>query len=773
MPPPSEGAIPPPEAFGPVLTPGGSPGESSFGGRSGKPGKFKKFKGKNRRFTRGGDDEIPKQVTRTPPHDLAAERAVLGSVLLDNEAMFTAAEELEPTDFYHPVHMMIFKAMTELAKKSEPVDAVTISAILRQRDELESVGGLAAIISLGEAVPTAANVKHYAGIVKSKSTLRKLIHTATEVVQEAYESADTEASVDLAEKAIFDIAKAKAKKGLTPVSDIVADTFKMIEKLAEKKEAVTGVYTGIHDLDLKLSGLQPSDLVIVAGRPSMGKAQPLDAQVLTPGGFVSMGSLRVGDALASPDGAPSAVLGIFPQGELQIYRVRTSDGRATECCAEHLWTIQTPAGPRTETTAALQGRLGRGEKVELPAFSGEFGESSALPVAPQALGRWLRAGRKNAEVERALPGLRNKGDARIPPSYLRASRASRLALLQGLLLAPDFQSGRKTVRLSSAQMAEELLWLVRSLGGTGRLHAAQRRHGAAGQGPVQTVCSVVLPAEGARLNVVSIEPVRVAQAQCIKVSHPSALYVTDGFMVTHNTAFTIGVGLFAATEKNSAAAIFSLEMSKESLVQRMLCSTGRIDASRMRGGMLTEEDWPKLARAAGKLSEAPIYIDDTGAISILELRAKCRRLAADTGLDLVIVDYLQLMRGSPNPQSREQEISEISRGLKGLAKELSVPVVALSQLNRAVEQRADKRPGLADLRESGAIEQDADVIMFVYRDEVYNPETAERGAAEIIVGKQRNGPIGTVRARFMHEFTRFDNYVEDESLGAMPPTAAT
>ncbi len=446
---------------------------------------------------RGGRRPV-RSVSRVPPHDIEAERAVLGSVMIDNEAAYSAVEDLDGDDFYHPAHRTVFKAMVELTMENQPVDAVTLSARLRANGGLEQVGGLGFLAELGEAVPTAANVKYYAEIVAKKARARRLIRACTESVELAFEAANPDDAVDEAEKKIFEITKDKAKKGLIPVSDIVVDTFKEIEKLAERKEAITGVSTGIHELDLKTAGLQPSDLIIVAGRPSMGK-----------------------------------------------------------------------------------------------------------------------------------------------------------------------------------------------------------------------------------------------------------------------TAFALGVGLHAATHAERRLAVFSLEMSKESLVKRMLCSDGRIDSARMRGGFLTEEDWPKLGRAAGRLSEAHIYIDDTGNLSVMEVRAKCRRLAAETGLDLVIIDYLQLMRGSPNAQSREQEISEISRGLKGLAKELSVPVVALSQLNRSVEQRVDKRPGLADLRESGAIEQDADVIMFVYRDEAYNPDTEDKGIAEIIIGKQRNGPIGAVRCKFHHEYTRFDNLLQE------------
>lgn len=525
----------PPEAyedFGPPPGPppgedmGGPPrggGGGGRGGGGGPPG------GRNENRVGG----------RILPQDVEAERAVLGSVLLQPEAMYEAIEQVDGPDFYRPAHRLIFEAMKELSSNSEPIDPITMSSHLKSRGELDQVGGAQALLALSEAVPTAANVRYYASIVRKKGMLRRLIESATEVVQKAFEATDPDQAVDAAEQAIFEVAKAKAKQGITPIHEIVASAFEGIEKLAQQRKAITGVPTGIGRLDAMLSGLQSSDLVIVAGRPSMGK-----------------------------------------------------------------------------------------------------------------------------------------------------------------------------------------------------------------------------------------------------------------------TAFSIGMGLFAATEEHRRVAIFSLEMSKESLVQRMLCSEGRIDMSKLRGGFLNEDDWPKLAKAAGRISEAPLFIDDTGSISVLELRAKCRRVATEqkrvvelelrkemndrkargeevdeeeyrkqweshSGLDLVIIDYLQLMRGSGNTQSREQEISEISRGLKGLAKELNIPVVALSQLNRGVEQRTDKRPGIADLRESGAIEQDADVIMFVYRDEVYNKETEERGVAEIIIGKQRNGPIGTAKCKFFHEFTRFDNLADDAHLGSM------
>ncbi|MCC7384787.1 MAG: replicative DNA helicase [Deltaproteobacteria bacterium] len=435
---------------------------------------------------------------RVPPQDIDAERAVLGSILLSNEAVYTAIEALQPDDFYRPAHQLIYRAMLDLVTRSEPVDNITLQAKLKGENQLEAVGGLAAIVELAEVVPTAAHIKHYAELVRDKATLRKLINASTQIATSAFEGGRADDVLDQAERMVFDVSMVKARRGVAPISDIVKDAFRRIEILYEQKKEITGVATGFIDVDRMTAGLQPSDLIIVAGRPSMGK-----------------------------------------------------------------------------------------------------------------------------------------------------------------------------------------------------------------------------------------------------------------------TSFAINMGSNAALREQTGVAIFSLEMSKEQLVMRMLCSEGRIDLARMRGGFLEESDWPKLAKAAGTLSEAPMFIDDSGSLSVLEVRAKCRRIAAEKGLGLIIVDYLQLMRGSPNAQSREQEISEISRGLKSLAKELNVPVIALSQLNRSLEQRADKRPVLSDLRESGAIEQDADVIMFVYRDEVYEPKEENRGIAEIIIGKQRNGPIGTARAKFFHSYTRFDNLVDD------------
>ncbi len=444
------------------------------------------------------------QTHRLPPQNLEAEMSVLGGVLLENEALNRALEYLMTEDFYRESHRKIFNALIILGDKSEPADLVTLTAVLKDRGELEAVGGSTYLATLVDYVPTAANINYYCKLVKEKSVARKLIEASTTIATRGYDGGDMEEILDQAEKSIFEISENRIRPSYFPVREILKDTFKSIEALYERKELVTGVPTGYHDLDKMTAGLQSSDLIIVAGRPSMGK-----------------------------------------------------------------------------------------------------------------------------------------------------------------------------------------------------------------------------------------------------------------------TAFALNLVEYATTHADKAvpAVIFSLEMSKEQLVQRMLCSLAKVDAGRLRTGHLGESDWPKLTMAAGQLNDTQIFIDDTPAISVLELRSKARRLKAEHGLGLIIVDYLQLMRGS-NPESRQQEISEISRSLKALAKELALPVVALSQLNRSLESRTDKRPMMADLRESGAIEQDADVIMFVYREAVYcedcksREKTCEKGHdrdAEIIIGKQRNGPIGTVHLTFRGEFTRFEN----------------
>lgn len=433
---------------------------------------------------------------RTLPHNLDAERSVLGAILLRNEAINAAVEVLRPDDFYREAHQLLLEHMIQLSERGDAIDLITLSESLTRADALEKVGGPAYITRLVDGVPRSTNVEYYAQIVKEKSTLRRLITEAGKIAAEAYD-ADRDASeiLDDAERSIFSIADARIGDGFTPLSDLVDSALDTVERLQQYKSLVTGVPTGFYDLDARTSGMQPTDLVIIAARPSMGK-----------------------------------------------------------------------------------------------------------------------------------------------------------------------------------------------------------------------------------------------------------------------TSFVINIAQNAALEHGKVVGVFSLEMSKEQLFMRMLTSEARVDSQRLKQGMLLERDLPAIAQAAEKLSMAKVFIDDTASIGVLEMRAKARRLKAEHGLDMLVIDYVQLMQGRGRFENRQQELTSISRSLKGLAKELHVPILILSQLSRAPDARADHRPQLSDLRESGALEQDADVVMFIYREDRYKgPEDQDTGEAEIIIAKQRNGPVGTVRLAFISDYTRFEN----------------
>ena len=432
---------------------------------------------------------------KLPPHSLEAEQSVLGAMIVDKEAINTAVETIQPNDFYKEANKEIYETILELYNKNEPVDLITLSEEMKKRDTLDSIGGIGYLTSLSGGVATTANVEYYCKIVEEKSTLRQLIKSCDEIVSKSYEdSEDVNAIIEKAEKNIFDITQGRNNDGFFPIKEVLLESFTKIEEMSMKGDGLTGLTTGFIDIDDKLSGLQKSDLVLLAARPSMGK-----------------------------------------------------------------------------------------------------------------------------------------------------------------------------------------------------------------------------------------------------------------------TALGLNIALNSSLEANANVAVFSLEMSKEQLVQRMLSSISHVDLQNIISGKLDEDEWVKIIEAMGPLSETNIYIDDTAGISLMEMKAKCRKLKIESGLDLVVIDYLQLMQSDTPHESRQQEISSISRGLKALAKEMDCPVLALSQLSRAPELRSDHRPILSDLRESGAIEQDADVVMFLYRDEYYNEDSDKKNIGEVIVAKHRNGPTGTVDLVWMGQYTKFVN----------------
>lgn len=440
-------------------------------------------------------------IKKILPHNGEAEQSVIGSMIMDGEAIVTASEIICGEDFYQHQYGVLFDAMIELNGEGRPVDLITLKNKLTEKGlppELSSVEFIRDLIS---TVPTSANVKHYANIVKEKSVLRRLIKITDQISNECYlnkESVDT--ILEETEKQVFDIVQNRSTGDFVGIQDIVISSLESIEAAARNKGNVTGISTGFYDLDYKTAGLQPSDLVLIAARPSMGK-----------------------------------------------------------------------------------------------------------------------------------------------------------------------------------------------------------------------------------------------------------------------TAFVLNIAEHVALKQKIPTAIFSLEMSKDQLVKRILSMNSKVDSQAIRTGELADDDWIKLVDSAKVVGNSHLLIDDTPGISISELRSKCRKFKLEHNLGLVIIDYLQLMSGSKKSESRQQEISEISRSLKALAREVNVPVVALSQLSRAVEQRPDKRPMLSDMRESGAIEQDADVVMFIYRDEYYNKDSEEPGVSEIIIGKQRNGPTGTVKLAWLSQYTKFANLERNNS----------
>ena len=796
-------------------------------------------------------------AVRLPPHSIEAEQSVLGGLLLDNTAWDRIADLIGTDDFYRQDHQYTFGAISRLVDASKPADAVTVFEALRNTGRAEQAGGLVYLNSLAQNTPSAANIRRYAELVRERSVLRRLVTAGDEIATSALNPAgkDTKQILDEAETKVFQIAEegARGRQGFIEIQPLLTRVVERIQELFERANPsdVTGVPTGFADLDSKTSGFQAGDLIIIAGRPSMGKAQPLDSVVKTSSGWSPIGELEIGQSVASVDGRPSIVTGVFPQGTRPVYRVTFSDGRCAECCAEHLWKVHYRDWdkPRVMSTAQLTTALQRVRyrgRLWIDVPNGEFGDDAELPINPWVLGALIGDGQLSkgtvrfsnidttvlermdvgigARMERVYAGgadwrlvQRDRGkslggrlgwstnplvaelrllglwglgshDKFIPSIYMNACRSSRLELLKGLLDTDGWVESWGSVRVTttSQRLAEQVAALVRSIGGwcsttqrtPGYTYRGERRVGRVAytlcishpdpgslfESPAKKERASQPRTRNKRLTFRSIEYSRDAETCCISVSHPSRLYITNDYVVTHNTALALNIAEHVAIDQGMPVAVFSMEMGASQLALRMLSSVGKLDQQRLRTGRLQDDDWPRLTSAIQKMHEAPLYIDETAAMTSIDLRARARRLARTCGrLGLIIVDYLQLMSASSAGENRATEISEISRGLKALAKELAVPVVALSQLNRTVETRVDKRPVMSDLRESGAIEQDADVILFIYRDEVYNPDTTDKNIAEIIIGKQRNGPIGRLNLRFDGQHTKFENLARTTS----------
>jgi replicative DNA helicase len=665
---------------------------------------------------------------RVPPHDLEAEASVLGALLLDPAAITRVLDILRAEDFYRENNGQIYRAAINLFREGEPIDNVTLAAELEKMGVLERTGGRAHLGMLQEQTPTAANVEHYARIVKDRAYKRQLITAGTQVTGLGYDDAlDAEEAVNQAQSTVYAISDDKVGSGMERLYDLLKPAMDRIDAQMAAGGAVLGVASGFHELDRMTNGFKASDMVVIAGRPSMGKALALDTPIPTPGGWKTMGDLRVGDQVFDERGRPCTVTFATPvMHGRPCYEVELSDGEVLVADGDHLWATSDCAarerGGRSLTVRKTRDLLhslrtpdGRANHA-IPACAALTYPERHLPIDPHALG--VSLGRRGAAV--ALSTGPHAVAVRVPRAYLESSAAQRTALLRGLLGHPECRA----FGTDDPFLAEDVTELVRSLG----MVATRTEE----SGPLYRV---TFGADRAR-HIEDIRPVASVPVRCIQVDSPSHLYVAGRSCApTHNTSFVLNVALHAAVEQRQPVAIFSLEMSKEQLVERMLCEQARIDAQRLHRGLLSEAEHERLVYALGPLGDAPIYIDDSPMLDDLTLRLKARQSRAREGIEMLVIDYLQLMHGRQRSDegNRVQEVSAISRSLKAIARELRIPVIAISQLSRAPEARPDKRPILSDLRESGCLTDDTRLLRADTGTQVTIRELLDHGCEGVLV----------------------------------------
>lgn len=704
---------------------------------------------------------------RMPPQAIDVEQAILGAMLLEQGAIARAIAVLVPDAFYRPEHEKIYKAVEALFEAGTPVDIVTLTEELRRREELDAVGGSYYLAELAGGVASAANVEYHARIISEKAVLRKLIGTMTQRIAEAYDSgADAFELLDRAESDIFSISETQLRRGANSLKSVLKETLTHLESIHGRRGGITGVPSGFRRLDDITGGWQNSDLVIIAARPSMGKCVAHDTAIL-----LSDGSVRtIADICASRQAQVLTLdtCGRFVtaqpsdfifDGLRPVFRVTTQLGRQVDTTLTHPfltphrgWLPLSALRPGDSIAAARR----------LPVFGSEQRDSQYLEAVAHSLVAVPAGGACRPIAEQGV-GL--------PDPIHRLCKEDLAQFLRHLLGGAGEASSVELADNRTARQIQHLLvrfGILSQVTHTSRLQLFKGRGGTSRESESDIYFD----------RISSIEALGIKPVYDLTVPGTHNFVAND--VCVHNTALALNCARNAALdrERPTGVAIFSLEMSAQQLAQRLLTSEARVDAQEARTGRLSTENWRQLASAAGRLNDAPIFVDDSPGLGILELRAKCRRLKAEHNIGLVLVDYLQLMQGalSGNRQAnREQEIAQISRSLKSLAKELDIPVIALSQLNRSVETRGgDKRPQLSDLRESGSIEQDADVVAFIYRAEYYGINTDDKGQstegiAELIIGKQRNGPTGTATLAFVRKYAFFENLAPYQ--GDVLPTA--
>jgi replicative DNA helicase len=688
------------------------------------------------------------EFERMPPHDVAAEQCVLGGMLLSKDAISDVIEVIRPGDHYRPAHQLVHEAILDLYARGEPADPITVANELTRRGELTRIGGAPYLHTLIASVPTAANAGYYARIVRERAILRRLVEAGTRIVQLGYAGdADADDLVDRAQAEVFGVTDRRIAEDYHSLSEIMPGALEEIEAIGSHGGGITGVPTGFADLDALTNGLHPGQMIVIAARPAVGKALALDTPLATPGGWTTMGQVRAGDRLLGADGKPTRVIAATEvMYGRPCYQVEFSDGETIVADDGHQWLTWTShaAGfvpPQVVTTGEMAAALcfrapgTRSRYAVAMARPLEFAEAD-LPVPPHALGAalagrplagGLTAGRGTAGVTlagRALAGDARRADAvsgssagrsgtlaaggalcqatgRIPPEYLRASAAQRHELLAGLVGVPRLAGAAAArVAVTSEGLAADVRELIHSLGWQSTVTAeAPGRH--------LVRFTDALPWR----YVVAVRPVPSVPVRCVQVNSADHLYLAGRAMIpTHNSALALDFARSATIRHQMPAVMFSLEMGRNEITMRLLAAEARVPMHVMRTGQMSDDDWARLARRMSEVADAPLFIDDSPNMSLMEIRAKCRRLKQRHDLKLVIIDYLQLMSSPRRVENRQQEVSEMSRSLKLLAKELDVPVVALSQLNRGPEQRQDKKPMLSDLRESGCLTADTQLL---------------------------------------------------------------
>ncbi len=746
---------------------------------------------------------------RTPPNDVAAEQSVLGAMMLSKDAIADVVETMRAGDFYRPAHQTVYETILDLYGRGEPADAVTVAAELTRQGEIGRIGGAPYLHTLVSMVPTAANAGYYARIVREQAIMRRLVEAGTRIVHMGYAgTGDVDDLVDRAQAEVYEVTERRTAEDYSPLRDIMGDALNEIEAISNRGGEMVGVPTGFTELDKLTNGLHPGQMVILAARPAIGKALALDTPIPTPTGWTTQGDLRPGDFVIGDDGHPARVRAISQTWhDRPCYRLTFSDGSSIVADAEHEWLTETRASRKSAQAAAVGYNRTRNQRtfpeirttaaiaqtLRCPTKDQRLNHSivnakplvlpdAELPLAPYVLGVWLGDGTSAAHhgsvqaILRSIGVLRNK---HIPKAYLRASERQRRALLAGLLDTDGTSTSTGSIQFTttSKRLADDVYELVVSLGYRCSIDPKSVR----GRRPESSTAynlnfsthddvfrlerkkrthrERTTHESNARRNsrfITSVELVPSVPVRCIEVENESHLYLAGRSMVpTHNSTLGLDICRAASIKHGLASVIFSLEMSRNEIVMRLLSAEAQVPLHHMRAGTMSDADWTKLAAKMGVVSEAPLFIDDSPNMTLMEIRAKCRRLKQRHDLRLVVVDYMQLMTSGKRVESRQQEVSEFSRSLKLLAKELEVPVVAISQLNRGPEQRTDKKPMLSDLRESGSLEQDADMVVLLHREDAYERESPRAGEADFIVAKHRNGPTATVTVAFQGHYSRF------------------